>query len=379
MNNSRLFCSAWCVAFAAAALGAGHAFAQQSAATKAQVLILVGPSNHAPGTHEVAAGGRLVEYCLEHAENVKGIQADVVTAWPTDRELLKKVSTVVFSGDRFPPAEMPDGPRIMEDLSRMMDNGCGLVCFHYATGLGPNHVPDDGDHPLLRWMGGYFATRCKHHQSIARVYQAATIEPAKAEHPVLRGWKTFTVHDEPYINNYFGKEGMAKNVTALATSMLPPEAPKPEVVAWADLASRRRPRHGSRHASLLSQLAGQEPAHADPQRHRLVGEARRAFRGREDDASRPRAVRAGRGRASPAHAKLASKGNAVGIEGRDYFRQSSRYTDRLTSWGWEAMPPVCKWIIILNVVVYLLQIFVTRDAQKRTSRPIFSRIRSFRS
>jgi hypothetical protein len=50
---------------------------------------------------------------------------------------------------------------------------------------------------------------------------------------VLRGWKTFTVHDEPYINNYFGKQGMADNVTALATSMLPPEAPKPEVVAWA--------------------------------------------------------------------------------------------------------------------------------------------------
>jgi hypothetical protein len=82
-------------------------------------------------------------------------------------------------------------------------------------------------------MGGYFATRCPHHQSIARIYQAATIEPAKAEHPALRGWKTFTVHDEPYIKNYFGKEGLAKNVTPLATSQLPPEAPQQEIVAWA--------------------------------------------------------------------------------------------------------------------------------------------------
>jgi hypothetical protein len=217
---------------AGVAAWAGQA-AAQSDAPKAQVLILVGPSNHAPGTHEVAAGGRLIKYCLEHAENVRGIQAEVVTAWPSDRDLLKKVATVVFTGDRFPPAEMPDGPRLMEDLSKMMDHGCGLVCYHYATGLGANHVADNGDHPLLRWMGGYFATRCKHHQSIARVYQAATIEPAKAAHPVLRGWKTFTVHDEPYINNYFGKDGMASNVTALATSMLPPEAPKREVVAWA--------------------------------------------------------------------------------------------------------------------------------------------------
>lgn len=30
----------------------------------ANVLILVGPSTHPPGTHEVAAGGRLVAHCL---------------------------------------------------------------------------------------------------------------------------------------------------------------------------------------------------------------------------------------------------------------------------------------------------------------------------
>src|SRR5688572_3116267 len=77
------------------------------------VLILVGPSNHPPGTHEVAAGARLMKHCLEHAENVSGITADVVTAWPEDRQRLQKIATVVFSGDRFPPAEMPDRERIM--------------------------------------------------------------------------------------------------------------------------------------------------------------------------------------------------------------------------------------------------------------------------
>jgi hypothetical protein len=207
--------------------------AAQSIASKARVLILVGPSNHPPGTHEVSAGGRLIKHCLEHAENVSGIAADVVTDWPADREKLQKVSTVVFTGDRFPPAEMTDRERIMADLTRMMERGCGLVCYHYATGLGANQVAEDGEHPLLHWMGGYFATRCKHHQSVARVYPAATIEPGSGEHPVLRGWRTFTIHDEPYIKNYFGNQGMAANVTALATSMLPPEAPQREVVAWA--------------------------------------------------------------------------------------------------------------------------------------------------
>jgi type 1 glutamine amidotransferase len=85
----------------------------------------------------------------------------------------------------------------------------------------------------LHWMGGYFATRCNHHKSVARVFAEATIEPAKADHPVLRGWSAFTLNDEPYINNYFGKGGVGKGVTTLATAMLPPEKPQRETVAWA--------------------------------------------------------------------------------------------------------------------------------------------------
>jgi len=224
---------ATCLIGLSALLGTNLSATGQDAATTKQVLILVGPSTHPPGTHEVAAGARVMKFCLDHAENVRGIKADVITAWPEDRQSLQKVSTVVFTGDQFPPARMPDRDRIMADLTNMMDHGCGLVCVHYATGLAAGDVAKDGDHPLLHWMGGYFATRCEHHQSIARIYQAATIEPTKSEHPVLRGWETFTVHDEPYINNYFGKDGLAKNVTPLAVSQLPPESTKQEIVAWA--------------------------------------------------------------------------------------------------------------------------------------------------
>ena len=203
------------------------------AAEPTRVLILVGPSTHPPGTHEVAAGGRLIAHCLAHMNNVSGVEAQVIDKWPEDRMSLQKVASVVFTGDRFPPAEMPDRERIMADLTAMMDHGCGLVCYHYATGLGATHVTPEGDHPLLRWMGGYFATKCPHHQSVARIFNSATIEPAAGDHPVLRGWKAFTLRDEPYIKNYFGKDGPAKNVTILASSMLPPEAPAREAVAWA--------------------------------------------------------------------------------------------------------------------------------------------------
>jgi membrane associated rhomboid family serine protease len=66
----------------------------------------------------------------------------------------------------------------------------------------------------------------------------------------------------------------------------------------------------------------------------------------------------------------------MGIQGRDYYRESSKYTDRLTGWGWIAIPPVCKWIIIINVVTFLLQIFITRPIRRgdleRTGAPIAS-------
>lgn len=199
-----------------------------------RVLVLIGPSNHPPGTHEVAAGGRLLAASLSRADGLR-IEATASTRWPDDSELLEEIDTVVMIGDTFPAHRMPDSERIMRQLGQMMDRGCGLVCVHYATGLLGQDVAEDGDHPLLGWIGGYFANRsCPHHESIARIFPAAEIRPAESDHPILRGWSAFTVHDEPYIRNYFGKDDNRPEdgVTVLATSMLPPDAPQREAVAW---------------------------------------------------------------------------------------------------------------------------------------------------
>jgi len=203
-------------------------------AGKKFVLIVVGPSNHPPGSHEVAAGGRLMQHCLNHAENLSDVKAEVTYTWPT-AEQRENASTVVFIGDTFPPNRMEQPEQKLKDLAAMMDRGCGIVCVHYATGLRGEDVTAEGDHPLLRWLGGYFANRtCPHHESFARIFRDATITPAAPDHPISRGWQEFTLHDEPYTNNYFGREEnrLADNVTALATSMLPPDSPRKEIVAW---------------------------------------------------------------------------------------------------------------------------------------------------
>ena len=204
------------------------------AAAPARILIIVGPTNHPPGTHEVAASGRLLKHCLENMANLPGVKADVVYEWP-DKTLRDAASTVVFTGDTFPANRLPNAVQNLADLDAMMQRGCGIVCVHYATGLLGEDVQPDGDHPLLRWMGGYFANRsCKHHESFAKIFPEATITPAAPQHPIWRGCREFTLNDEPYTNNYFGPDENkpAANVTVLATSMLPPDAPKPEAVSW---------------------------------------------------------------------------------------------------------------------------------------------------
>ncbi|MEW4490057.1 ThuA domain-containing protein [Thalassoglobus sp. JC818] len=198
------------------------------------VLVVVGPSGHPPGSHEVLAGGRVVEACLENASNLEGMTVTVVDHWPND-EQRANADSVVFIGDTFPPNRFENPSQNLKDLAEMMDRGCGIVCLHYATGLLGLDVAKDGAHPLLNWMGGYFANRsCPHHESIARIFPEATIVPATPDHPVSQGWQPFKIHDEPYINNYFGPDGNrpAGNVTVFATSMLPPESPQREIVAW---------------------------------------------------------------------------------------------------------------------------------------------------
>jgi type 1 glutamine amidotransferase len=212
----------------------GVASAAAPAPPATHVLLVVGPATHPPGSHEVAAGARLLQHCLEHMANVPNVKADVFYEWPPDKAVRDTASTIVFTGDQFPPLRLPDPARNMADLQEMMARGCGLVCIHYATGLAAEDVAPDGEHPLLHWLGGYFAMRCPHHQSIAKIYPAATITPAAPHHPVSHGWHEFTLMDEPYTNNYFGKDGNqpAANVTIFATSMLPPENPQREAVAW---------------------------------------------------------------------------------------------------------------------------------------------------
>jgi type 1 glutamine amidotransferase len=201
-----------------------------------RILFVVGPSGHPPGTHEVAASARLLKYCVDQASGGQGIETSVSEGWPTDPSSLEHVRVVVFTGDMFPPFRFANSEEVFAQLLQFVERGGSIVCLHYATSVNDSKdavvtpaVLDD----LYRLMGGFGhflpgnvlpGTQARH--------LPVTVIPTETGHPVVRGVKPFSFTDEPYFPIRFDASKSGAPMTPLATAMLPPEKPVPEVVAW---------------------------------------------------------------------------------------------------------------------------------------------------
>jgi len=201
-----------------------------------RVLFVVGPSGHPPGTHEVAASARLVKYCVDQAGAGRGIETTVSEGWPENPTPLDHVRVVVFTGDMFPPFRFANSKEVFAQLLQFIERGGSIVCLHYATSVNDSKeakvTPDVLDN-LYRLMGGFGhflpgnvlpGTQARHLQ--------VTVTPTETGHPVVRGVKSFSFLDEPYFPIRFDATKSGAPVIPLATALIPPEKPAPEVVAW---------------------------------------------------------------------------------------------------------------------------------------------------
>jgi type 1 glutamine amidotransferase len=119
----------------------------------------------------------------------------------------------------------------METMRRLMDQGVGLVCLHYAVEFPKGEVGDQ----LLDWLGGYYETGYSINPHWKAVFKSMP------EHPITRGVKPFGIQDEWYFNIRFAPE--SKKVTPILKSVPPDnvrgtpaakEHPgRSEIVAWA--------------------------------------------------------------------------------------------------------------------------------------------------
>jgi hypothetical protein len=200
-----------------------------AAADRVKIVLVAGPCEHSPGSHEADAAARLLKHCLEHARDIGPVETAVHYGWPEDESALADAATLVFTGDGFPPSRAQGPDVAMARLQELTVGGCGIVCIHYALGLKKEQATEENSRRLLAWAGGYFAPG----KSKGGFYKEIVYVPHDGNHPILRGWKSFSFRGESYWDILFNDKAGASEIIPIASTMLPPEEPRRHVVVWA--------------------------------------------------------------------------------------------------------------------------------------------------
>jgi type 1 glutamine amidotransferase len=178
----------------------GAAVPAPARAADTKIVLIAGKPSHGPGAHEFNAGTKLLVKCLKEVPGVDPVF--VAGGWPTDEDVFKGAKAVVFFMDGGGNHPMIQGDRL-ETMRRLMAEGVGLVCLHYAVEV-PKGKPGDA---FLDWLGGYYETGYS-----TNPHWTAEIK-SLPDHPITRGVRPFSINDEWYYNIRFRPE--MKGVTPI--------------------------------------------------------------------------------------------------------------------------------------------------------------------
>ena len=211
---------------------------------KTKIVFVAGPPSHNYSEHEDYAGCLLLAECLRSGlPNVETVVCR--NGWPKDPKVFGGAAAIVVFADG---GQMSPMLPHLEQIDKLMKQGVGLTCLHYAT-IMPKGRPGD----LMKdWLGGYYET----FWSVDPFWNADFKRlPA---YPITRGVKPFRIVDEWYYNMRFldGMEGVTPILTAVPpdSTRMGPNSPhdgnptvrsqkgRAEHVAWA----RVRPDGGRR-------------------------------------------------------------------------------------------------------------------------------------
>lgn len=181
-----------------------------------RIVLIAGKPSHPPGMHEFRAGTLLMQKALGV---VPGLTVDVFTnGWPTkpgtdgaavdDNAALDGADAVLIysDGGGGHPAIQRDHVQVLDALAR---KGVGLGFAHYAVEV-PAGPPGDAMH---RWVGGYYETNFSVNPMWDPKYDSLP------NHPVTRGVKPFSNHDEWYFNMRWTSDAAAKRrITPMLTA-----------------------------------------------------------------------------------------------------------------------------------------------------------------
>jgi len=177
-----------------------------------RLLLIAGKPSHPPGMHEFRAGTLLFQSALT---GFPGLQVEVYSnGWPTkveggqvvpDNSVFAGAAAVVIfaDGGGGHPAVQSDRLRFLDQLA---DRGVGLGFAHYGV-----EVPaGDPGRAFQKWIGGYYENLYSVNPMWSPRFDSFP------QHPVTRGVKPFSTHDEWYFNMRWAED--LQGVTPILTA-----------------------------------------------------------------------------------------------------------------------------------------------------------------
>ncbi len=162
------------------------ALAADAAKTK---IVLVGTEpDHPYASHMYLHECRMLAQCLRLTA---GVEAVVAKDWPQDPATLENVKSLVYYSRPAGDIVLSRGHR--EAFEKLMAAGVGYATIHWATDANPERGPD-----YLNVLGAWFNTA---HSGLN--VNTSPLVQVVPEHPICRGWKTYPLHDEFYLNLKF--------------------------------------------------------------------------------------------------------------------------------------------------------------------------------
>ena len=168
-----------------------------------KIVLIAGKPSHPPGMHEFRAGTLLLQASLAKTPGVKVEVHD--NGWPASPSAFDGAAAVVIyaDGGGRHPAVQENRKQILGDLAA---KGVGLGFMHYGVEV----LKDNGGAEFQRWIGGYYENAWSVNPMWAPDFKDFPV------HPVARGVKPFSTHDEWYFNIRWaeGQKGVTPILTA---------------------------------------------------------------------------------------------------------------------------------------------------------------------
>ncbi|MGQ0634543.1 MAG: PQQ-dependent sugar dehydrogenase [Planctomycetaceae bacterium] len=164
-------------------------------ARRRRVLLIPTKYDHANATHMYVDVCRLLAACLNETD---GIEATVSPEldWPANPELLRDVNAIVFYSR--PAGDILLAPTRRQQAEELLKRGVGFTAIHWATGADLNVGAE-----YEEILGGWFNFA----HSGLNVSTRPLIQ-ALPGHPICRGWKSWDLRDEFYLNLKFSPRAL---------------------------------------------------------------------------------------------------------------------------------------------------------------------------